>query len=92
MGERVDAQNTDWLAWVGNSLSLTAIAGTLIGWLPPLAAFAAICWYSIQIYESKTFQSWLKRRRCRKVERLQRELARIKDKRGKGDDDSADPV
>ena len=42
-------------------ISAGAIVGSLVGYLPPLAAALAIIWYCIQIYESKTFQGWLKR-------------------------------
>ena len=45
-------------AWTGHVLSGAAIAGTLIGLFPPVAAFAAFVWYTIQIYESRTFQHW----------------------------------
>lgn len=46
-------------------LSVGAILGTLAGYLPAIAAFGAIVWYAIQIYESKTVQAWLRIRRHR---------------------------
>lgn len=60
--------------WVGNVVSLGAIAGTLIGWLPFFAAFVAIVWYSIQIWESATVRHYLANRKminkAKKVARL----------------------
>ena len=46
---------------VGDVISVGAILGSLAGWLPPLAALAAIIWYSIEIYESATVQKIVKR-------------------------------
>lgn len=75
MGARV--QN-DLINWTGNGLSIGAIAATFMGYLPPLAAGAAIIWYGVQIVESKTFQAWLRRRRARKIARLKRMLDDMK--------------
>lgn len=49
-----------------------AIVGSLLGYLPAFAALAAIVWYAIQVYESKTVQKWvrvhrLKKRRARRL-------------------------
>lgn len=41
--------------------SATLIAGTMAGVLPPIAAILAICWYLVQLWESKTVQGWVKR-------------------------------
>lgn len=46
-------------------VSLGAIVGALSGLLPPLAGLAAIIWYVVQIWESKTCQKWRKLRRRR---------------------------
>lgn len=40
MGARV--QHNELISWTGNTASLAAIAATLAGWLPPLAAVFAI--------------------------------------------------
>lgn len=45
-----------------DSVSAVAIVGTLAGYLPPLAALAAIVWYTVQIWESKTVQAWVHRK------------------------------
>ena len=50
--------------------SVLAILGAFAGWVPPIAAALAALWYSIEIYESKTFQRILADRRTRKVIRL----------------------
>jgi len=61
-------------AWVGHSLSGTAILGSLVGLFPPVAAAAAFVWYVIQVYESRTFQHWFRNRqmvhRAKKLARL----------------------
>ena len=61
-------------SWLGHSLSGAAILGTLAGWFPPIAAFVAFIWYSIQIYESKTVQDWFHARRAKKIARLKARL------------------
>jgi hypothetical protein len=59
--------NFNPLAWAGNIVSLGAIVGTFMGWLPAVAAVVAFTWYSIQIWESHTVQNWLHTRRERKI-------------------------
>lgn len=54
--------NTRALLHLVDSVSAAAILGTLAGWLPPLAALAAIVWYAVQIWESKTVQAWVHRK------------------------------
>lgn len=56
--------------WLGNGLSIGAIASTMLGWTPAVAAIVALVWYLIQIYESTTVQRWLATRRNRKLARL----------------------
>jgi hypothetical protein len=41
--------------------SVVVIGGTLLGYLPAIAAIWSIAWFSIQIYESKTVQDWVTR-------------------------------
>ena len=48
------------LGLVGNVASAAAILASFAGWLPPLAALAAIIWYAVSIWESETVQSWHK--------------------------------
>ena len=62
------------LSWVGNSASIAAVASTMIGWLPPRAAFIALVWYIIQIYESDTVQRKLRMRRTRKLARMKAQV------------------
>lgn len=61
-------------AWIGNALSLSAIAGTLLGYFPAIAAVVALIWYLIQISESDTVQRYLMNRRRRKLARLKARL------------------
>ena len=62
-------------ALVGDVISAGAIIGTIIGYLPYVAAFAGLVWYLIQIWESKTVQGWWCNRRMvrgtKKIARLQ---------------------
>lgn len=55
---------------VGHTASLVTVFGTLLGWLPHIAALLAAVWYSVQIWESKTLQKriklWRFRRNLRK--------------------------
>ncbi len=44
--------------------SIVVVAGTLIDWLPAVAALASLVWTTIRIYETETFQRWIKK--CRK--------------------------
>lgn len=41
------------------------LALTFAGFLPPFAAILAGCWYLVQIFESKTVQNYLCKRRIR---------------------------
>lgn len=41
--------------------SLGVVLGTLMQWLPPLAAMLTIVWTLIRIYETKTVQNCIRR-------------------------------
>ena len=41
--------------------SIATVMGTLMNWLPAVAALFSIVWTSIRIYETKTIQGWLKK-------------------------------
>ena len=47
----------------GDGISLVASLGALAGWLPAIAALASLVWTCIRIYETKTVQGWIKRRK-----------------------------
>jgi len=63
-------QGMDLTSATGHSLSTIAIVGTILGWFPAIAAVAAFVWYCIQIWQSKTVQDYLKKRRRRLLHRL----------------------
>jgi len=44
-----------------DGLSLVTVLGTLIDWLPAVAALLSIVWTSLRIYETKTVQGWISR-------------------------------
>lgn len=48
-----------------DALSVSAVIATLAGWLPAFAALASLVWTCLRIYETKTVQGWLKKRRER---------------------------
>ena len=54
------------LKTTGDALSVTTVVSTLMGWLPAFAALATIVWTCIRIYETKTVQDWLKKRKEKK--------------------------
>jgi len=60
--------------WTGHILSIVAIMGAFLGLIPSLAASAALIWYGIQIWESRTvqhaFQNWRAVRQATRVLRL----------------------
>lgn len=39
--------------------SIVVVAGTLIDWLPAVAALASLVWTTIRIYETATVQKWI---------------------------------
>ena len=41
--------------------SIATVMGTLMNWLPAVAALFSIVWTAIRIYETKTVQGWLKK-------------------------------
>lgn len=44
-----------------DGVSVATVMGTLMSWLPAIAALFTIIWTVIRIYETKTVQGWLKR-------------------------------
>lgn len=48
---------------VGDVLSMGTAIGTVAGWMPYFAAALSIVWTAIRIYETKTVQGWLRKRR-----------------------------
>jgi hypothetical protein len=40
---------------------VATVMGTLMSWLPAIAALFTIIWTAIRIYETKTIQGWLKK-------------------------------
>jgi hypothetical protein len=44
-----------------DGISVATVMGTLMSWLPAVAALFTIIWTAIRIYETKTVQGWLKR-------------------------------
>lgn len=54
--------NDNWKHWI-DALSVTTVLATLSAWLPPLAALVSLIWGLIRIYETKTVQGLLGKRR-----------------------------
>lgn len=69
--------NFDFDAWTGHSLSFGALIAVLAGVAPPIAALASALWFSLQIYESRTFQHW---KRNRQFKSRARRLAKLRAK------------
>jgi uncharacterized membrane protein (Fun14 family) len=47
---------------VMDAISIGSVIGTLMGWLPAIAAFLSIVWTLIRIYETETVRKWLKKK------------------------------
>ena len=43
--------------------SVFLVIGTILQWLPPVAAGLTIIWTGIRIYETETVQKWIKKRK-----------------------------
>ena len=46
--------------WI-DTASIATVLGTMMNWLPAVAALFSIVWTAIRIYETKTVQGWLKK-------------------------------
>lgn len=44
-----------------DALSIATVLGTLMQWLPAVAALASLVWSLIRIWETDTVQNWVKR-------------------------------
>ena len=53
---------------VGDITSVSIVAGTLLNYLPPLAALVTIVWTTIRIYETKTVRKCIRSWRIKKKE------------------------
>lgn len=56
-------QHVQTIVRAGDAISAMAVITTLAGFMPPIAAVFAMGWYAVQIFESRTFQGWLARRK-----------------------------
>ena len=48
---------------LGDLASGATVVATLLKWLPAIAAALSIVWTAIRIYETKTVQDWIARRK-----------------------------
>lgn len=69
---------------IGHGVAGSAIAATLLGMLPTAlgicGSILGIIWFIVSIYETKTFQAYLQRRRDRKVAKLKAKLLLLEPK------------
>lgn len=56
-------ENTDIIKHVIDGLSIGVVVTTLIGALPPIATLSSILWVWLRIYETKTVQDFLAKRK-----------------------------
>lgn len=54
---------------VPHGASIATLFATIMGWLPGVIALVPAVYYLILIYESKTVQKWVSRRRAQKLAR-----------------------
>ena len=52
-----------------HTASIAALIGTMAGWLPVIVAIIPALYYCLLIYESKTVQKWIRRRRLKRAAR-----------------------
>jgi hypothetical protein len=52
-------ETTEVVKNIADAVSLGAVAGSLMGWLPPLAALLTIIWTTIRILETNTVKSFV---------------------------------
>jgi hypothetical protein len=76
-GEPVLENQFDLSHWVGHVTSIIAALGAFMGLLPSAVALVALIWYSVQLYESRTVQHYL---RNRKMVRKAKKIARLRAK------------
>lgn len=76
MGGMFSGIEIDWHKIV-SLLGTFAVIGSILGWLPYVAALAAFIWYVIQIWESRTIQYWWG---TRQLIRRTRRIAKLKAK------------
>lgn len=68
------------MSYATASLDFSAAAVILVsilGYLPPIAAVLAIIWYVLQIWESRTIQTYISKRHERTIIRLTAKLAAL---------------
>lgn len=75
---RVMFADADINAWIGHSLSISALIGVAMGFFTPLAALATTIWFCVQIWESQTVQGVRKRHRERRIARLELRLEELR--------------
>lgn len=59
-----------------DAVAAGSILGSIMGYLPAIAALAAIIWYGVQIYESKTVQKLLRLHRLKVIRKRRLQRAR----------------
>jgi hypothetical protein len=48
---------------IGDATSIGIVVGTLMEWLPAIAAIVTIIWTGIRIYETETVQKFLRKKK-----------------------------
>lgn len=56
-------QVQEQLKQITDAVSIGTIVATIVGWLPSIAAFISIIWGLIRIWETRTLQNLVARRR-----------------------------
>lgn len=60
-------QEGDIAPAIPHGASIGALLGVLMGWLPVIVALIPAVYYLLLIYESKTVQKWVRRRRWKRA-------------------------
>lgn len=67
----------DGYDWLGHGMSIGALLGVLAGVFTPFAALVTGLWFTVQLYESKTVQNWVRHRRERRIAKLKMLLGEL---------------
>lgn len=76
-------EETGWLNWISHGLagvSFMAVFGLVPVVLGVVATSLAILWYGIQLHENATVKAFFRRRRQRKLDKLQAQIDALRDK------------
>jgi hypothetical protein len=55
--------------YIGDTTAIAITVGTIMDWLPSLAALLSIIWLALRIWADPQVQCWFRKRRCDDVDK-----------------------